>query len=79
MIINTPSAVARASVRREFAATALGGQTAPQRVGYRSAVVAAGAEATNGSGPPEDAGMGRARGPREVFFAQLATNDKLRV
>ena len=34
-----------------------GGQAAPQRVDCR-AVVAAGAKATDGSEPPEDAGMG---------------------
>ena len=40
-----------------------GGQAGPQRVDYR-AVVAAGAEATDGSEPPEDAGHDASMGTR---------------
>ena len=40
-----------------------GGQAGPQRVDYR-AVVAAGAEATDGSEPPEDAGHDAGMGTR---------------
>ena len=77
--MNTPSAVARASVRREFAATALGGQTAPQRVGYRSAVIAAGAEGHQRLWASGGRGHGTSTRAMRSVFAQLATNEKLRV